>query len=319
MIALLFGSLACQDDSRQAAPPYSWNYRPESSPFGDTPGFKQVAAGAMHACAIGADDEIVCVGRSEMGETAPPPGPWRWVWAGRSLSCGLRHGGGLRCWGAGATRNGIATLQRTWPTSPPLVVLGLDSSVPCGLDANGHPHCYYTDDKEPFHPTGAFDSLITRNGLTCAHREDGTGTCWNFYGEKGSHKWAPPWTVPDGPWADIVPSSSPNGSGACGLRPEGAVECWGSGPPTELAQSDIEALDVKLIDLRRLAANSFCGRAPDHRVHCTRVGPGWPQPPDLPLESWDSWGQSFACGLDRTGRIHCWGRIPKDKNLTSEP
>lgn len=65
----------------------------------DGTGYHDVEVGSTHACAMNADDHVVCWGRSDSGELDVPAVQFRRFSTGGNYSCGEDRRGKIRCWG----------------------------------------------------------------------------------------------------------------------------------------------------------------------------------------------------------------------------
>ncbi len=78
---------ACGENQGQSIPP------PGVS------GYRAIAAGALHTCAIDGDYAIRCWGDPRNSRLAAPAGRFLTLWAGTDHTCALRVDGRIRCWG----------------------------------------------------------------------------------------------------------------------------------------------------------------------------------------------------------------------------
>ncbi len=179
-----------------------------------------IAAGGSHACALRASGSVVCWGANtdgQLGDGSTNPGrapvavvgltDARSLAVGAQHSCAVRAGGEVVCWGDGASGqlgDGFA-LDR----SSPVTVLGV---------------------------TGA-TRVVAGNGHSCALRDDGTVLCWgrNDAGQLGRGTLSPSALAP----AAVVGLTNASAlvasaMGACAVRADGTVSCWGSNERGEL-------------------------------------------------------------------------------------
>ena len=219
------------------------NYIGQADP--PTGSFTAVAAGGGHSCAIRkSDSAIVCWGRNNrwewneeteereefyVGQADAPAGSFTAVSAGYANSCGLRDTGAIECWGL--NREGQATA-----------------------------------------PTGRFTAVASGYRHTCAIRAgSGEIACWGSNsrpGEAQYNKGTGEWTRPeiyagqlDAP-AGRFTAVAAGSEHTCGLRPTGAIECWGN---NEDGQTDTPAG-------RFTAISDTCAIRSDGAIVCWGVG-----------------------------------------------
>lgn len=224
------GSLRCWGDDVAAAPPGQ---------------YVSVAVGYYHACAIRADQTIVCWNEYGIAPWGPPgrftqisgaystmcalrddkdvvcwdyfdttaverPGPFLQVSAGNYRSCAVREAGEVECWGGSA----VGPI----PTGP-FIRVEANHDGACALRPNGAMECWGMG----FGPTlvahpGAFLSLAVGATQSCALRPYGQMVCWSATGEIESSL--------DDVFIDIAPHGR-----ACGLTADRRVRCWGDDRP----------------------------------------------------------------------------------------
>ncbi|HWL43171.1 MAG TPA: hypothetical protein VNQ73_09520 [Ilumatobacter sp.] len=172
-----------------------------------------VAAGDSHTCALRGDATVWCWGDNTYGQLGRSGGSSTTpvqvtglagataLAAGGNHTCAVVGGGAVRCWG----NNANGQLGRPIPTvssDAPVVVTGL---------------------------TGA-NSLAGGAAHTCAHRSNGTLTCWgsNAYSQLGSGEY--PWRDSPGPVSGLTGVAEIEGrrDSMCARRTTGAVMCWGA-------------------------------------------------------------------------------------------
>jgi alpha-tubulin suppressor-like RCC1 family protein len=117
------GSISCwgANDVGQGSPPAGVGYR-------------KVTAGAYHACAITAQDNVVCWG--DLPGTPTPTGQFVDLDAGHAHTCGLRSNGVVACWGQA-------------PGSPPpggFVAISAGNDHDCAMRGDGSVACWGMND-----------------------------------------------------------------------------------------------------------------------------------------------------------------------------
>ncbi|MCY3846225.1 MAG: RCC1 domain-containing protein, partial [Acidobacteria bacterium] len=244
--------------------------------------FESVSVGGGHACGLRPSGWAECWGRDDWGETRAPGGAFAAVSAGSGLSCGLRPGGGAECWGD----------DSWWAASPPpgrFSAVAAGRKLACGVRPGGDVECWglHASDHAL---AGAFESL-SLDGHGCGLRPDGRLACLEPEAHRRYYVHAPPDgppkvdyygregepAPPKGPLARATgafAAVSGSGSHACGLRPDGAADCW-----------DVERLwwpDAPGGEFAAVAVSggTACGIRPGGALECwdPRHPPGWEHP-----------------------------------------
>jgi len=237
------GSVYCTDSSRVhlSAPP---------GPF------VEVSLG-RHACGRRPDGSLECWGDSS---TPPPRGTFQTVSVGNpngtTADCAIRDDGTLACWGGASPdappdgnfvgvsmgyRQGVAVgtdhqavcwgstqFGQSCATPPSDAFLRVDAANEgddvCGLRTDGTLQCWGSDSNGTSLwtnvPTGTFSavSVSPAGGNACALLPDGTPQCF-------THQGYPDFALP-GPF-DTIDTGGYYHVSACGVRPDGRLECWG--------------------------------------------------------------------------------------------
>jgi len=210
--------------------------------------FRQIEGGNTHSCAIDGAGEVSCWGWAVQGQTSPPPGPFREVEGGYLHACGLRGNGSIACWGLDAH-------ERTLPPDGRFSGISVGWDHACALDDSGRLHCWGRHHQGGTVREGEFRSVAAGLFHDCALDADGAATCWDATGQ--------PIDAVDGAFAELATGAQHT----CGLRADGHVTCWGRDHEGQASPPEGQFV--------RLAA-----------------------------------GDVFTCGLDREGRIQCWGVPP---------
>lgn len=264
---------------------------------GSAPGhaYKALSVGGSQACALRADDTVVCWGASYDGATSAPADRFAAIFSGGFNSCGLRLADrAIACWGLYA-RYWMPQLPRA-----PIADVGIGTFHMCVVVASdGHVACVgghtgppgYEDPGEANPPPGAFKAVTAGWSHTCAIRRDDTIACWGeqtYYGKTDP---------PAGAFAQIAAGQEHT----CGVRVTGALACWGFDRDGQI--------DAPPGTFTQVAAgtNHSCAVRTDRQVVCwgdDRFGES--DPPPGPFTAVGA-GHLFSCGLRLGGAVVCWG------------
>lgn len=273
----------------------------------------QVAAGAVHSCALVSDGAVYCWGANAEGQlgdgtftarTEPVrvvglDGVVEIASAGRH-TCARLGEGTVRCWGENS--GGQLGIEPGDDRAEPILVPGLADAV----------------------------ELAAGVSFTCARRVDRTVVCWgvNAEGELGDGTAQPrigPVTVAG--LADAVAIAAGDDH-ACAARADGRVVCWGDGEFGQLGDhgtfdrsAPVVAPDI--VDAMDVAAGdeTSCALGADGKVHCWgrnhagQLGGGTTSGYEsLPVQVaggltfvQSTLGARHACGRASSGAIYCWG------------
>ncbi|MEM6533694.1 MAG: hypothetical protein AAF654_13805 [Myxococcota bacterium] len=291
--------------------------------------WRNVFVGSNMVCAMSTDEELYCWGEGPLGlgrgesvdysRPVPlPGGPWRSIATTEGARCAIRVDGTLWCWGAGEGAG-----PASGSDSPFQVGTGSDwtrvdlgggrfSSFACGLRQNGaatRAWCWgnnqsrqlgdgTTSDRiEPVEvqipgtgPVTDWLSLSVGNdpyacGIRSVTPTAGTLWCWGGNGggllglslDTSPSEHDPVQIGTSDDWISV----SAGLDRTCALRSDGSAYCWGS---------DEFELSFPILSGDRI-------RTPDAPLAVQNPGP------------WVSiaTGDDFACGLDGTGALTCWG------------
>lgn len=145
--------------------------------FPDGTGFRRVALGTFHACALRANGTIACWGEDDLGGTAVPAGSFIDVGVGYGFTCAVQGDGKVSCWGKlwDGTRVVAPELHDA------IAVDAEDSSV-CALRATGEVICWGSEDvwagPQGAPPQARFRQLSVGLDHACGVTEDDRIACW---------------------------------------------------------------------------------------------------------------------------------------------
>jgi Regulator of chromosome condensation (RCC1) repeat len=257
--------------------------------------YKALSVGGANACALRADDTVVCWGASYDGATSAPGDRFAAIFSGGFNSCGLRLSDRtIACWGLYA-RYWMPQLPRT-----PIAAVGIGTFHMCVVVAgDGHVACVgghtgppgYEDPGEANPPPGAFKAVTGGWSHTCGIRLDDTVACW------GEQSWTGKTDPPAGAFAQIAAGQDHT----CGVRVSGALACWGFD-----REGQIDAPPGAFTQVAAGTSHS-CALRTDRAVRCwgdDRYGES--DPPPGPFTAVGA-GHLFSCGLRPDGSIACWG------------
>ncbi len=249
--------------------------------------FVSVSVSYRHACAVRVGGEVVCWGDDAYGQASPPAGTFGAVAVTGLYSCGLRGDGEVRCWGRRIDDPNSRQEGRNW-------LLGWNQYG--GL-----------------WPAGPFAALDLSGYVPriCAVRAgSGEAVCWN----DGTATHRPPGgafvALDAGAWA------------TCGLRPDGAVDCWGHEKGLYGALDGPMSWDVPggpFTDIT-VGDGHACGLRPGGEAVCWGHNHGGraaaPPGPFTTLSA----GDYATCALRPDGEATCWGaRNHKSDESVAQP
>ncbi len=268
--------------------------------------FESVSVDDYYSCGLRPGGEVECWGSDEFGKSTPPAGVFTQITTARDYACGLRPGGEVECWG-GSEFGWL--LSKVTPPEERLVSvdagwggheyreLGRDGGLgvstgwgySCSLGAGGRPLCWGGElfgpipsdtvrEEHPilFPPEGQFLDVEAGRFRGCGLRPTGEMECWGlFYVYNDERQLTPrvgsevlnPDPAPGEGFADV----DVGGWHACGLRPDGGVECWDWTPGYQYRLDGLYEYEL-----------------------------------DGPYKTISS-GYRHACGLRRDGGVDCWG------------
>jgi alpha-tubulin suppressor-like RCC1 family protein len=282
---------------------------------------RQIAASPFHACALLGDGTIRCWGYNGNGQVGDGsttsrltpvavalPGGAR----ARSIAVGYNHSCAVTatvpsttyCWGMAA--NG-----RLGNNSE------VDSTTPVASILDFYP------------PTGGHDSLVARDRMSCGVHAEGYVSCWGAVPYAALLPYGA--TTYTRAMASFFPSGQTSvglGSNfACGLRPNGRVQCVGDNTAGQMGLGLIGSggmpfafANVDAVTALQVGDQHACARRSDGSVWCWGQGrngelgdgnaesSGSPHPvPDLTDVVSLSVGGSSSCAVRTDGTVWCWG------------
>ncbi len=186
-----------------------------------------------------------------------------------------------------------ALLPTNAPTS--FVSVSARSGHGCAMRANGGLFCWganWYGQSQP--PEVAFAYVATGRGWSCGVRADSQQVlCWAIFAQH---------LVPAGAFVELTVGGAENKTFACGLTPDGTVQCWG----------DLDAeVPVGQFDHISAGRNNVCGiRKGDAALICS-----W-QAFDMPAGAFNkvSLGDQHACGVKTDTSVVCWGHSGEGAN-----
>ena len=237
-----------------------------------------------------------------------PPGPFTAIDSGGTITCGIRADATAQCWG------GQVTAEPFPPPPGAFTSISQGDRVACGLRPDRDLYCWSTafgSSHSPVRVSGPFEELDFGAKYAYGIRPDGTVACW--WGSADSLCDPPPgrFTKLDTGWGPIDSSREyypEEHHHTCGIRPDGAVDCWGSNlhgesvPPPHT--DDAVYIDIAAGFLHTCALDA-AGEA-----LCWGDGTyGQTNTPNGPFTAISA-GQWHTCGLRPDGEITCWGNGP---------
>ncbi|MEE2830252.1 MAG: hypothetical protein VX498_13775 [Myxococcota bacterium] len=177
--------------------------------------FMQIDAGSWHSCGVSWNGIVVCWGSADNWSDFMPPAGIAWqVTGGEEFSCALMEDGSIGCWGA---------VPFTPPPGPDYLEVDAGSSHLCALNDSFEISCWGHDAEGQVSgasqwPGTAFSTVSAGHAHSCAV-EQGSGAvrCWGRDSEGQVSG------VPNGQFVDVAAGWNHS----CGIRPSGAVVCWG--------------------------------------------------------------------------------------------
>lgn len=280
---------------------------------------EQVAAGALHTCALDVDGEAYCWGQNDLGQLgrgtfggtafAPEPvmGPsFTHLDAGARYNCGLTAPGEVYCWGSNLegqlgnpeyAGDPLAAVPVRVSGEGPFAGLATGDHHACALDQDGRVHCWGLNlggevglpadsavlvSPQPVETGVRFTALTAGWAHTCGLTEGGETWCWgdNELGQLGDGSTTPS-HEPRRTAAGTLVKVAAGAVHTCGIGVDGGAVCWGPGALT-------------------LGAASY-DECPDGVCAVPVPVDGEHRFTDIAV------GISHTCAVDDEGRAYCWG------------
>lgn len=252
-------------------------------------------------CMLDRQGKVVCWGQVGNGQplVAPVETVFRQISLGPSHACGVGVDWKVRCWGDSEKPRSMP------PTDVEFTMVSSGSAHTCGLRRdNANAECWGDDaNGRATAPRGvAFIDLSAGVDHSCAVQQiDNQIQCWGFelYGRTLAPK-------------ERFRSVAVGTGHSCGLRLDGAIECWGAGQEGDSGGLDqgqsIVPGGINFVGLSTGHIHTCAINDADGRVNC------WGDPisrggsePDLAFFDVTS-GDAHNCGLEvGTDAVHCWG------------
>jgi hypothetical protein len=247
--------------------------------------FTEISAASGYTCAIREDDGTVECWPTQSGV---PGGAFAALTAASGYACGTRPDGSTECWGTvpgGASVPGVPF---------PLVAAGAKHT--CQIDTAGDLDCWTSDTQPPAPPSGSsYRQLDSGTEFSCALRvDDDLVDCWG----------APTsgWTLYPVPTTQTFTQLAAGGDHACGIRPNGSLECWGNNGEDQTAP-------VPAGSFLQVSAGfqHSCGLRSDRSVDCWGDDTyGQAQDQAGPFSEVTA-GRLHTCARTTSGAVQCWG------------
>jgi alpha-tubulin suppressor-like RCC1 family protein len=261
--------------------------------------YRQIAAGETLSCGIRASGEVSCWGVSptEVSDLRLPSGPFQQISTTDFHACGIRPDGSLDCWG-----------YENAALSPPTVGryshVAVGQTFACALDAVGAVRCWGRLVPEGAPTSGRFIALdvqgFDRPWVACAIADTGRLACW---GDDTDGQATPLLTPPEGQFVDV----SLGANFGCAIRRDGSLQCWGAEHGATQLSDPLPGRFTAISS----GVGHYCGVRDDGTVRCRLLyeglGTGEDDPPYGSFLEVTS-GDYFSCGLRTLGWVSCWGR-----------
>ena len=255
--------------------------------------FVAISTGFGSFCGLRGDLTIHCWGNNFAGRASPPHGTFVALESGSP--CAIRTDGTKACWG-----DTITLL-----TGPFIAI-----SKSCGIRPDGRLDCSASDEA----PDGHFTTITSGDTYKCGVRLDGAVDCWGqaMVRRRGPHGMLhpnPP-SSPDDPPGGTFSAVSAGRQHTCGIRSDGAVECWGD---DQIGQSSAPVGEFVALSAGH---EHTCGIRADGRAECwggginvlAQQGRTDRDLTDMPSGAFTQIAShgDRTCGLRASGDVDCW-------------
>lgn len=177
--------------------------------------FVQLDSGVSHICGVTWNGLVLCWGSSDDWEDfTPPPDIAVQVSGGDEFSCALLSTGAIDCWG---------DVPFSTPAGTDYLEIDAGGRFLCALDSTLELQCWGDDGDGQVSGAldfsgVAFSTVSAGNAHACAvEQATGVVRCWGRDVEGQQSQ------IPNGQFVDV----SAGWTHSCGIRPSGAVLCWG--------------------------------------------------------------------------------------------
>jgi hypothetical protein len=245
----------------------------------DSCGWKQLALGVYHTCAIDSAGEIQCWGMDETShnQSSPPSGAFTQISTSLHHGCGVTEDSYIECWGVTNSNDNYGQVNEA-PTDNGYIEVTAGERHSCALDSSGVVTCW-----------GA------------GHGET-TGSCFASSGAHGSG-----YDYDCGQSTPVSGTYSQVSAGrfhTCGLvAGTGAISCWGNDDEYQVTDTPTDTGFTSISSGGRFtcAINSVDG------IECWGLNDNGQSNPNSGIFQQVHAGDKFACGIDSDGEIQCWG------------
>ena len=218
-------------------------------------GYKAIAIGTSHLCALTTDSTITCWGDNSNGQADAPDGQYKAVTAASGYTCAVKVSGEAVCWGGYS--DWTEWVEATAPEGKYDTISAGDRQA-CAIAASGEAVCWSGRGKA-YAPSGEFIAVSAGGGHTCAITTNNEAVCW---GDNSSGQANPPsgkfsaiaageyhtcaittssdavcWGAYWDAAGDVVEATAPSGKfsaiaadwlNSCAITTGGDAVCWGS-------------------------------------------------------------------------------------------
>ncbi len=284
-----------------------WGYGHEKLSPPHEAGFVAVSAAQESTCGLRADDAVICWATTHGSRVLPSPGgEFTSFTVSDRRGCGIRPDGNSVCWSAG----GGLHRETQHPADAPggqFQAVTAGKAHTCALELSGTVTCWGAgpsghETVPP--PPGQFVAIDAGRFSTCGITPGGEAECWGILSgvdwqakSRGLVQNVAATRPPPGQFISV----SVGGTSACGLRPAGAVSCWGD---DDVGQSSPPGGAFSALSA---GGRHVCGLRPGGEVACWGDNTlGQTASPEGSFSVLSA-GEAHTCGLRSTGEVACWG------------